>query len=87
MAPTCRVVPFVRLIWYDDHSQISFARKKVFQLLREDKIDILLGPYSSSLTMVYSGRGTFGWRVARGILESALVWFGHRARCGGFLRR
>jgi branched-chain amino acid transport system substrate-binding protein len=41
----------VRLIWYDDRSQISFARKNVFQLLREDKVDILLGPYSSSLTM------------------------------------
>ncbi len=123
----------VRLNWYDDRSQISFARKNVFQLLREDKIDILLGPYSSSLTMavveiaeeykkvlwnyggssdeifshgrrylvgiaspaseyllalphwlaeespalgricvLYSGRGTFGWRVARGVLESAL---------------
>src|SRR6516225_5810528 len=41
----------VRLVWRDDRSQISFARKNVFQLLREDKIDILLGPYSSSLTM------------------------------------
>src|SRR5271167_1648358 len=41
----------VRLIWYGDRSQISFARKSVFQLLREDKIDIFLGPYSSSLTM------------------------------------
>src|SRR5215472_5169382 len=41
----------VRLIWYDDHSQISFARENVLQLLREDKIDVLLGPYSSSLTM------------------------------------
>src|SRR5713101_4713541 len=41
----------VRLIWYDDYSQISFARMNVFQLLREDKIDVLLGPYSSSLTM------------------------------------
>ena len=127
----------VRLIWYDDRSQISFARKNVFQLLREDKIDILLGPYSSSLTMavvetaeeykkvlwnyggssdeifrhdrrylvgiaspasdypralahwlaeehpalhricvVYSARGTFGWQVARGILESVLVLTG-----------
>src|SRR5229473_2816886 len=124
----------VRLIWYDDRSQISFAQQNVFQLLREDKIDVLLGPYSSSLTMavveiaeeykkvlwnhggssdeifrhgqrylvgiaspasdylralphwlaeefpglgricvLYSGRGTFGWQVARGILESALV--------------
>jgi branched-chain amino acid transport system substrate-binding protein len=124
----------VRLIWYDDRSKISCARKNVLQLLREDKIDILLGPYSSSLTMAvaeiaeehkkvlwnyggssneifshgrrylvgiaspasdylralphwlaeehpalrricvfYSARGTFGWQVARGILESLLV--------------
>jgi len=123
----------VRLVWHDDRSEIRFARKNVFQLLKEDKIDILLGPYSSGLTMaaaeiaeeqgkilwnyggssdeifsrgwryvvgiaspagdylrslpqwlaadcpalvrigvLYSGRGTFGWRVARGILESAL---------------
>src|SRR5437016_9864813 len=41
----------IRLVWYDDRSQISFARKNVFQLLRADHIDILLGPYSSSLTM------------------------------------
>ena len=124
----------VRLIWYDDRSQISFARKNVFRLLREDKVDVLLGPYSSSLTMavveiadehkkvlwnyggssdeifshgrrhlvgiaspasdylralphwlaeehpalrricvLYSAGGTFGWQVARGILESVLV--------------
>jgi branched-chain amino acid transport system substrate-binding protein len=123
----------VRLIWYDDRSQISCARKNVLRLLREDQVDILYGPYSSSLTMavveiaqeytkvlwnhggssdeifrhgwrylvgiqspasdylralpcclaeespalrricvLYSGRGTFGWRVARGVLESAL---------------
>jgi branched-chain amino acid transport system substrate-binding protein len=124
----------VRLICYDDRSQISIARKNVFQLLRADQIDILLGPYSSSLTMavveiaeeykkvlwnyggssdeifshgrrylvgiaspasdylralphwlaeehpelrricvLYSAGGTFGWQVARGILESVLV--------------
>jgi branched-chain amino acid transport system substrate-binding protein len=124
----------VRLVWYDDRSQISFARKNVFHLLRADQIDIFLGPYSSSLTMavteiaeehkkvvwnyggssddifshgrrylvgiaspasdylralphwlaeehpalrricvLYSAGGTFGWQVARGILESVLV--------------
>ena len=124
----------VRLIWYDDLSQISFARKNVLHLLRENKVDALLGPYSSSLTMavveiaeeykkvlwnyggssdeifrhdrrylvgvatpasdylralahwlaeehpalhricvVYSACGTFGWQVARGILESVLI--------------
>jgi branched-chain amino acid transport system substrate-binding protein len=123
----------VRLVWYDDRSEIRFARENVFQLLKVDEIDILLGPYSSGLTMaaaeiaeeqgkilwnyggssdeifsqgwryvvgiaspagdylralpqwlaaeypalgrigvLYSGRGTFAWRVARGILESAL---------------
>ncbi len=124
----------VRLIWYDDRSQTSCVRRNVFRLLRDDRIDVLLGPYSSSLTMavveiaeeykkvlwnhggssdeifrhgqryvvgiaspasdylralphwlaeefpglgricvLYSGRGTFGWQVARGILESLLV--------------
>jgi branched-chain amino acid transport system substrate-binding protein len=124
----------VRLIWYDDRSQTSCVRKNVFRLLKDDRIDVLLGPYSSSLTMavveiaeeykkvlwnhggssdeifrhgrrylvgiaspasdylrglpqwlaeecpslsricvLYSGRGTFGWQVARGVLESALA--------------
>src|SRR5260370_2193913 len=128
----------VRLIWYDDRSQIGFARKNVLRLLREDRIDILLGPYSSGLTVavaeiaeehrkvlwnyggssdeifrrgrrylvgiaspasdylralpqwlaekhpalrricvLYSAGGTFGWQVARGILESVLVLAGH----------
>jgi len=40
-----------RLIYYDDQSQISRARQNVFRLLREDRVDILLGPYSSGLTM------------------------------------
>src|SRR5207245_1203755 len=123
----------VRLIWYDDRSRINGARENVVRLLLTDHADILLGPYSSSLTtsaveiaeeykkvlwnyggssdeifshgrrylvgiaspasdylrelprwlaeectalnricVLYSGRGTFGWRVARGILESAL---------------
>jgi branched-chain amino acid transport system substrate-binding protein len=123
----------VRLIWYDDSSQISCVRENVHRLLRENHVDILLGPYSSGLTMVaadvaeeykkvlwnhggssddihrhrsryligvgspasdylrelppwlaqespgltricvlYSGKGTFAWQVARGILESAL---------------
>ena len=122
------------LIWYDDRSQISRAQENVLQLVRQDRTDILFGPYSSSLTMavapvaeeykktlwnsggtsdeifshgwryivgvasparhylqelsrwlaeqypalvricvLYSGRGTFGWRVARGILDSALA--------------
>ena len=127
----------IRLIWYDDHSQISCTCKNVHRLLGEDHVDVLLGPYSSSLTMAaaeiaeeykkvlwnhggasddifrhrwrylvgvaspasdylrelphwlaeehptprricvwYSAGGTFGWQVARGILESVLVGAG-----------
>jgi len=123
----------VRLVWYDDFGQADCARTNVLRLLREDKVDILFGPYSSGLTMsvaeiaeeyrkilwnyggssdeifrhgrrylvgiaspasdylralprwlaeqcptlgrirvLYSGRGTFAWHAARGILESAL---------------
>lgn len=124
----------VRLIWYDDHSRIGCARENVVRLLRADQVDILLGPYSSSLAMsaaeiaeeqkkilwnyggssdetfshgrrylvgiaspasdylrelprrladefsglnricvLYSGSGSFGWQVARGILRSAFT--------------
>jgi branched-chain amino acid transport system substrate-binding protein len=123
----------VRLIWYDDFGQAHCARTNVFRLLREDKVHILFGPYSSGLTMsvaeiaeeyrkvlwnyggssdeifrrgqrylvgiaspasdylralprwlaeecptlsricvLYSGRGSFAWHVARGFLQSAL---------------
>src|SRR6266480_7438325 len=124
----------IRVIWYDDRSRINGARENVVQLLQTDHVDILFGPYSSSLTtsaaeiaeehkkvlwnyggssdeifshgrrylvgiasrasdylralphwlaeehpalrricVFYSARGTFGWQVARGILESVLV--------------
>jgi ABC-type branched-subunit amino acid transport system substrate-binding protein len=124
----------VRLIWYDDHSRIACVRENVLRLLRADHVDILLGPYSSSLAtsvvgiaeeqkkilwnyggssdeifshgrrhlvgiaspasnyfrelpprlaeefsglnricVLYSGSGTFGWQVARGILRSAVT--------------
>jgi branched-chain amino acid transport system substrate-binding protein len=41
----------VQLIWYDDSSQTGSARNNVLRLLREDHVDVLMGPYSSSLTM------------------------------------
>src|SRR6266487_5139171 len=40
----------VRLIWYDDASRVSRTRKNVLRLIRDDNVDILLGPYSSILT-------------------------------------
>lgn len=41
----------VELVWYDDHSQARDARNNVLRLLRNDQVDVLMGPYSSSLTM------------------------------------
>jgi branched-chain amino acid transport system substrate-binding protein len=41
----------IRLIWYDDESHGRGNRKNVLRLLRDDQVDILLGPYSSNLTM------------------------------------
>ena len=41
----------VRLIWYDDEARTSRTRANVLRLLRDDRVDILLRPYSSSLTM------------------------------------
>jgi branched-chain amino acid transport system substrate-binding protein len=122
----------VRLIWYDDESRSGRASENVLRLLQEDGVDILLGPYSSNLTLAvgelaeekkkllwnyggtsdeifcrgwkyvvgistpasdyfralpawlsrqhpelrrlcvfYSGKGTFGRQVSRGIIESA----------------
>src|SRR5437879_7302262 len=39
----------IRLIWYDDRSRINGVRENVVRLFRTDHVDILLGPYSSSL--------------------------------------
>src|SRR5438132_12956555 len=41
----------VRLVFYDDKSRASLARANAHRLLRQDRVDALLGPYSSGLTM------------------------------------
>jgi branched-chain amino acid transport system substrate-binding protein len=40
----------VRLTLRDDQSRTSVARKNIENLIREDPVDLLLGPYSSHLT-------------------------------------
>ncbi len=45
----------VRLICYDDRSRVEQTRQNLARLLTEDRIDVLLGPYSSGLTMVAAG--------------------------------
>ena len=130
--PVGSVTRPVRVVWYDDESRSGRARENVLRLLRQDRVDILLGPYSSNLTItaaevveeqkkllwnyggtsdeifsrgckylvgistpasdyfrdlpgwlarqhpelrricvLYSGKGTFGGQISRGIIESA----------------
>ena len=42
----------VQLIWYDDESRADRTRENILRLLRNDRVDILFGPYSSNLTLV-----------------------------------
>jgi len=53
----------VRLIWYDDSSQTRNARNNVLRLVGEDQVDVLLGPYSSSLTMAVAEIAEAGKKV------------------------
>ena len=41
----------VEMIYYDDEGKIEVAKKATEKLLTWDKVDVLLGPYSSGLTV------------------------------------
>jgi len=41
----------VEMIYYDDEGKIEVAKKATEKLLTRDKVDVLLGPYSSGLTV------------------------------------
>lgn len=43
--------PPVRLIWYDDGGSAARVRANVQRLVQEDRVDLLLGPYGSHLTL------------------------------------
>ena len=42
----------VELVYYDDQSDPQFTRSLYQKLIRDDKVDLLIGPYSSELTLV-----------------------------------
>lgn len=44
----------VELVYYDDQSDPEKSRQLYHQLITEDQVDLLLGPYSSSLTITAS---------------------------------
>lgn len=41
----------VRLVYYDDQSQVNRAEDNAVRLLQEDRVDVLFGPYGSGSTM------------------------------------
>ena len=41
----------VRIIYYDDESRVEKVRDNIRKLIIEDKVDFLLGPFSSTLTL------------------------------------
>jgi branched-chain amino acid transport system substrate-binding protein len=41
----------VRLLYYDDQSRASLAQQNVLRLLRDDRVHVLFGPYSSGLAL------------------------------------
>ena len=41
----------VNLIYYDDESSVDKCQRLVERLIVEDKVDVLIGPYSSGLTL------------------------------------
>lgn len=41
----------LRLLTYDDHSRRSEVERLIEQLIRRDRVDFLIGPYSSGLTL------------------------------------
>lgn len=49
-----RKIP-LELIYYDDQSSADKCREITGRLITEDKVDVLLGPYSSSLTLASAG--------------------------------
>ncbi len=46
----------LRVIALDDGSRAERARENVLRLLTEDRVDLLLGPYSSGLTRAVAPR-------------------------------
>ena len=44
----------VELVYYDDQSDPDTTRRLYQRLINEDKVDLLIGPYSSDLTLVAS---------------------------------
>src|SRR5262249_12882270 len=41
----------IRLLFYDDRSRATLAQQNVLRLLRDDRVHVLFGPYSSGLTL------------------------------------
>ena len=70
----------VRLVVYDDQSRVRLAQENARRLLEQDRVDILLGPYSSALTIgvaqVAEEHGKLLWN--HGGASDKMFSLGHR---------
>ena len=55
----------VELIHYDDQSTPSTAVPLYQKLISDDKVDLILGPYSSQITAAAAGSGSSAFRASR----------------------
>jgi branched-chain amino acid transport system substrate-binding protein len=72
--------PAVRLLYYDDQSRASLAQQNVLRLQRDDRVNVLFGPYSSGLTLavapIAEQHGKILWNHGG---SSDEIWYcGHR---------
>ena len=73
--PVGSVTRPVRLVWYDDASRSGRARENVRRLLQEDRVDILLGPYSSNLTLAAAEIAEEQKKLSRNYTAGAsMIW-------------
>ena len=70
----------VRLISYDDRSNLSQTQKNIHRLLKRDRVDILFGPYSSGLTKVAAPIAEEAKKILWNHGGASSSWWAYRRR-------
>ncbi len=70
-----------RIIYYDDESNKEKVRENIVRLINEDKVDFLLGPYSSGLTLAASEIAEQYGKILVETCGASEVIFSKNTRC------
>ena len=71
----------VRIIYYDDKSNKEKVRENIARFINEDKVDFLLGPYSSGLTLAASEIAEQYGKILVETCGASEVIFSKNTRC------